>query len=114
MANPIIDRARLHFSASELRHVEVPEWGDEGAPLVVYFSPLTLAEKQLIVNRSQAEGSVAAQAHVLVLKARHADGRPMFDLEDKRALLTQCDPMVVERVASAIVSNAGEKEAEKN
>jgi len=114
MANPIIDRARLHFSASEQRHVEVPEWGDEGAPLVVYFTPLTLSEKQLIVNRSQAEGSVAAQAHVLVMKARHADGKPMFDLEDKRALLTSVAPAVVERIAETILASATPEDAEKN
>jgi len=52
MANPIIDRARLHFKADELRRFEVPEWGESAEqPLVLFAKPITLADKQLLHNR---------------------------------------------------------------
>ena len=36
-----IDRAVAHFSAQEVRTIEVPEWGDEDGPLVIYVEPFT-------------------------------------------------------------------------
>ena len=30
----VIDRAKAHFSAKEVKVIEVPEWGDEGKSLM--------------------------------------------------------------------------------
>ena len=39
-----IERAVAHFSAQEFRAIEVPEWGDDDGPLVIYVEPFTLRE----------------------------------------------------------------------
>lgn len=115
MANPIIERARLHFKADEPRRIEVPEWGEgEGAPLVLLAAPVTLADKKLLHNRYKDGGLQEMYVHALILKATHVDGRPAFTLEDKRALMTACDPAVVERVAGVILRVADLEDAEKN
>ena len=41
ISEKIMDRIRSHFDAKETKVIEVPEWGEEGAPLYIYCSPLT-------------------------------------------------------------------------
>lgn len=115
MTNPIIDRARLHFRADELRRIEVPEWGETpDAPLVLMAAPVTLADKQLLHNRYKAGGLQEMYVHALVLKAKKPDGTAAFGLDDKRSLMTGVDPAVVERVAEAILAAASLEDAAKN
>lgn len=115
MSNPILDRARLHFRADELRRIEVPEWGETpDAPLVLMAAPVTLADKQLLHNRYKAGGLQEMYVHALVLKARKPDGSAAFDLGDKRALMTGADPVVVERIVEAILASPGLEDVAKN
>jgi hypothetical protein len=115
VANPIIERARLHFRADDVRRIEVPEWGDaDGAPMVLYAAPVTLAEKKTLHNRYKDGGLQEMYVHALILKAQTADGKPAFTLEDKRALMTAVSPAVVERIAEAILHSASVEDAEKN
>ena len=37
-----IDRAKAHFKSLQIKAIEVPEWGDENGPLIVYVEPFTL------------------------------------------------------------------------
>lgn len=115
MGNPIIDRARLHFKADEPRRIDVPEWGEgPGAPLVLLAKPITLADKKLLHNRYKDGGLQEMYVHALVLKATHADGKPAFDIADKRDLMHAADPDVVERIAQQILAVADPEDAAKN
>ncbi len=115
MGNPIIERARLHFRADELRAIAVPEWGEsDEAPLVLYFAPLTLADKRKLHNRYKDGGLQEMHVHAVIDKTRLADGKPAFTLEDKRQLMTAVDPEVVERIAEAVLASASSEDAEKN
>lgn len=119
MANPIIEAARLHFRADERRVIEVPEWGDNGAVLILYAPPVTLADKRKFYNRYKDGGLQEAYVHILIDKTQKQDGAPAFTLEDKRALLNQVSPEVVERIAEAVLAGSsvgpkGVEAAEKN
>lgn len=114
MANPIIDRARLHFRVDERRAIEVPEWGEAGTPLVLHAAPCTLADKRILHNRYKDGGLQEMYVHALIMKAQKEDGTPAFTLEDKRALMTAVAPAVVERIAEAILASASVEDAEKN
>jgi hypothetical protein len=114
MANPIIDRARMHFRGDEPRRIEVPEWGEAGAPLVLLATPVTLAEKKQLNNRYKDGGLWEMYVHALILKARTPDGKPAFDLADKRDLMTGAAPEVVERIAQQILHIVEAEDAAKN
>ena len=43
MSSPI-ERAKAHFKAQSVKTIEVPEWGEADKPLVIYVTPITLAE----------------------------------------------------------------------
>lgn len=110
----ILDRARLHFRADEKRRVEVPEWGAEGAPLVLWHTPVTLADKQRLHNRYKAGGLQEMYAYTLIQKAQREDGSRAFTEADKLDLMNQVDPRVVERIAAQILGAPDLEAVEKN
>ena len=95
----VIDRAVAHFSAQEIRTIEVPEWGDDDGPLVVYVEPFTLREQGRLAKASNGSGDATVLADVLIMKCMDADGNKMFGLDDKRAMQTKVDAAVLARVA---------------
>ena len=108
-----IDRAVAHFSAQEIRAIEVPERGDDDGPLVIYVEPFTLREQGRLHKASSGGGDATVLADVLIMKCMDADGAKMFDLGDKRALQTKVDAGVLARVASEIMA-VDQDELEKN
>lgn len=109
----VIDRARTHFKDQGTRRIEVPEWGDDAGPLIVYADPLTLAERRRLFQKNKGD-EVGLSVDLLIAKACGADGTKLFTLEDKHALLNSVDPAVVARVAAEIVTAPTPEAAEKN
>ena len=107
-----IDRAVAHFSAQEVRTIEVPEWGDDDGPLLIYVEPFTLREQGRLHKASNG-GDATVLADVLIMKCMDAEGNKMFDLGDKRALQTKVDAGVLARVATDIMA-VDPEELEKN
>lgn len=109
----LIDRMKAHFTDIGVRHVEVPEWGEDGKPLAIYFSPMTLAEKQKLMTIGERDGYVARLADALIMKAMDAEGKKLFTIEDKRTLRNQVDPDVLARVVRDMMASPGEDEMGK-
>lgn len=105
-----IDRAKAHFADFGVQSMEVPEWGDESGPLVIFWQPLTLAEKQKLHNLGEANGYVARLADCLVMKALDAQGKPIFTIDDKVTLRRAVDPDVIARVVTRMMASPGAKE----
>lgn len=110
----LIDRMKAHFTDIGVRHIEVPEWGEDGKPLLVYFRPMTLAEKQKLLSIGERDGLVARLADALVMKAMDAEGKKLFTVEDKHALRNQVDPDVLARVVRDMMSSPGVDEMGKD
>lgn len=108
----ILEKAKEHFAAHEISSINVPEWDSA----TIYWKPWTVAERQRVYGAVKASGRDAElSARVLIAKALDRDGKPMFGLDDLRALTTSVDATVVERIALAIIGVAPTvEEAEKN
>jgi hypothetical protein len=93
-------RARL--SSGEGRSfLDVPEWGEDGAPLRIYWKPIT----PLDVSKSKFRESPRGSAEMVALKAEDAGGNRLFpDLGDADVLYTQADAGVVGRIAVAMAA----------
>lgn len=100
--NPILDRAQEHFESLEGQSIEVPEWGEDGEPLVVYFDPMTLREKTKLYKMAKND-DMALLAYALIFKATTSDGEKMFTIEDKVRIMNKVDPAVVARIAKRII-----------
>lgn len=106
MANPIIDRAKAHFAALDRILVEVPEWGDESGPLVIHGSPWNMEQKGRLSRYYKESGWAEMVVRALIMKATDAQGKPLFTLDDRKHLLLDVDPAVLDRVGAALMAGA--------
>jgi hypothetical protein len=113
MTDKIMDRIRTHFDAKETKVIEVPEWGDESAPLYIYSSPLTLAQKNRLYKMSKEE-DLGLMVEALIMKAKDAEGNQLFTRADRPELMRSCDPDVLIRVATKIMESSDQELIEKN
>lgn len=107
----VLDRAKAHYGAAELREIDVPEWGDESGPLVLGYRRATLRE---LADASQAaDGNmVMTNAYIVAMKALGKDGKRLFNTADARELARTADPTVITRIAAAMAPGAGAVTAE--
>ena len=111
----LIDSAKSHFESLGVQHIEIDEWKDEaGNPSVVYWNPITLSEKNKLFKKSDNLNDVGILADVVVMKALDKDGKKMFTLEDKLALLHKVDSDVLSRLATAMIQAITPDEVKKN
>ena len=104
----VIDRAKSHFESLGVQHIEVPEWEDEhGHPTVIYWNPVTLAEKKKIFHSDITGGmvinDVAVLADIVIMKSLDKDGKKLFQPEDKLPIMHKVDSDVLARTATAIM-----------
>lgn len=108
-----IESALAFTKAIGTRSIEVPEWKDEnGQPVRIHWTPLTLSERERIFRGSDLK--LTSYADVLHLKALDAEGKKMFDLEDKVVLSTAVESGVVQRIALEILRAPSLEDLEKN
>ena len=110
----VIDIAKSHFENLGTQSIEVPEWKDEdGKPVVLYWNPITLSEKNKLLKKSDTLNDVSLLADVLLMKALDKDGNKVFKAEDKLALMHKTDPDVLTRVATIMVQAPSVDELKK-
>ena len=98
----IIDRAKEHMEDQGISKIEVPEWGEKDKPLIIFYRPLTVADKRKLAKFAIRSDPIVF-VETLILKALDSQGKNMFTIEDKRALRLEVDGEVVERIAKQIV-----------
>jgi len=109
----IIEKAKSHFKNQNVNVIEVPEWGEDGKPFLIYSTPFTLAEKDKIFKGAQ-ESSLKALVDCLILKAKDEKGDQIFTLEHKRDLLNSVDPNVIVRITNQMIATASVEDTIKN
>ena len=108
-----IDRAKSHFDNLDIKKIEVPEWGEEDTPLVIYSKPLTLQETTKLYRMAK-DDDMTMLAYVLIFKALDEDGNKLFSLQDKTTLLNKVDRNVLIRVANESMAEQPEAVVKKN
>jgi hypothetical protein len=112
MSSPI-ERAKAHFKAQSVKTIEVPEWGEADKPLLIYVTPLTLAEKRKLFNGAK-ENDLGVLVDCIIMKAKDGSGANVFTLEHKRDLLNGVDPDIVARIANEILTGPSQDDLLKN
>jgi len=97
----ILDRAKAHFEAQEIKRIEVPEWGEDGNPAIIMSEPFTLADRKSLIKFAQ-DDEMEFLVRLIIMKALDEDGKKIFDLSDKPTLMNKVDPSVILRIANAI------------
>ena len=106
------ERIAVHFEAERIRRIEVAEWGEGEAPLVITYYPLTLDDLAVV---SELDGSSFDKqaARIVVMKALDENGKRLFSMTDALMLRSRAAPDVVKRVAIAMLGRLTVEEAEK-
>ena len=108
----VIDRVKDHFESQGVKIINVAEWGQEGQPLVIYSTPMSLAEKRNLF-KSAKDNDLGIMVDVITLKSKDKEGNKVFKLDDKQTLMNKADPEVIARVAGEILNSVSLEDAEK-
>ncbi len=108
----VIDRVKDHFESQGVKIINVAEWGEEGQPLVIYSTPMSLAEKRNLF-KSAKDNDLGIMVDVITLKSKDKEGNKVFKLDDKQTLMNKADPEVIARVAGEILNSVSLEDAEK-
>ena len=75
----ILNRAKSHFESLGVQSLEVEEWPDDsGKATIIYWNPITLAEKKRLFERSSNINDVGLLADIVIMKALDKDGNKIF------------------------------------
>ena len=114
----IIDIAVAHYQklTSAPKKITVEEWrGDDGEPVVIYATPLTVKERIEIQKWAKDDLEIAVE--VIIKKAQDSNGKPVFTRANKHDLLRSVDGGVLAKIAREMIGEFSEDdraELEKN
>ncbi|MBW4709573.1 hypothetical protein KX928_17440 [Roseobacter sp. YSTF-M11] len=108
VATAALAAATAHYDRLRGQTIEVPEWGSEGAPLVIYYDPITAAQSQSIVKRAKGNDA-RATALAVILYSKDKAGKPIFtdDAPTLKAFENDVLPEVIARIGQAILGITG-------
>lgn len=115
----ILANAKRHLKEgkSDLQHLEVPEWGDDTGPAVIYYYPvMSCAEKSQVLTAHDKD-PIDALVMTLILRARNEQGEKLFRPVQRQELRRSMDSNVLARVVEHIEGETidiGEEEAAGN
>jgi len=101
----------------QARVIEVPEWGDDGAPLLLYVYPITAGDLNKIQKKHKNflnDMTIDGMVDLIILKAGDADSNRLFTLADKTYLMDEPLPLISSIAAEMFGDVEGVEEAEKN
>jgi hypothetical protein len=89
----VIDKAIQHFALQDSKTIHVPEWNT-----AFIVKPLNLDEQRRLWEKSKVN-EIEALVDLIVMKCETENGNKAFKLEDRKKLLTECDPVVISRLS---------------
>ena len=95
----VIDKAIQHFALQDSKTIHVPEWNT-----AFIVKPLNLDEQRRLWEKSKVN-EIEALVDLIVMKCETENGNKAFKLEDRKKLLTECDPVVISRLAKEITGD---------
>ena len=105
------DGIRSHFEETEIRVIEVPEWGLVGDK-AIYAKPFNMMEKSKLFKGANS-GDLNILIDVIIEKALDKDHNKMFNATHILSFKTKADTDVIARVSNQILGSDYE-DAKKN
>lgn len=106
----LITAAVAHFNTKVVRPLEIPEWDT-----TVYAKVVSMDEKSKWLVKS-SEDTTDYMIYAIIGAIVDADGNPLFDIGDKRALRHEVDPDIVARMSNHVLHTGAitDEDREKN
>ena len=112
----ILDNAKKHFDeiSGTLRKIEVPEWGDESGPAVIYAKPMNMVQKSEVIALVNADKMGESLFLKIFHMARNESGTRQFKRTDSDTFLKEVDPDVMSTIAMKLDSELNDEKIRKN
>ena len=102
---------RNKFGVSQLYKHVVEDNGE--AVLEVYWHPLTIAERESIQKKDDAEDANDFALNMMIQKALDADGKRLFQDGEKAVLKNAVEASVLQEIQLAMLSSGAESKVEE-
>jgi hypothetical protein len=99
------------------RTIEVPEWGEDNTPLILYASAVTAGDINKLQRKHKNflnDMTVDGMVDLIIMKAETKDGNKAFTLEDKPFLMSEKVSIIAELSAKMFGETVSVEEQEKN
>jgi len=96
-----IDRIRANINNEQQSKI-IEAWSGQDDDFIVYWTPITLAEKQKIQRHAKGDDQLTT-AYTFIFKATDKEGNKLFDIGDKRALMNDFGSSEIEKLAIDIL-----------
>ena len=102
----ITDRAEADFReklGGKPSSIDVPEWGENGTPLKVFWKPLiNFKSQEKIFQLVNAGKTSEAVCQTLITRSIDEEGNPLFQQNEMEKLMRFTDPTVIGRIVGAM------------
>jgi Asp-tRNA(Asn)/Glu-tRNA(Gln) amidotransferase B subunit len=102
----ILERAEADFReklSGKPNSIEVPEWGENGTPLKVYWKSLINFKSQEKIFALISSGKTSeAVCQTLITRALDEEGNHLFQQNELEKLMRFTDPNVISRIVEAM------------
>lgn len=103
MSHPLDAALRARYQQIARQRIEVPEWGPQGEPFVLYARPFVLDDRALYAQWME-EDARTADARLLMHLGRDEAGQPIGDAATMMLLQTRAESHVVRRVVGQLLA----------
>lgn len=93
---------------NEPRSRKIDAWSTDDDEFIIYWSPITLAEKQKVQKHARGDDQETS-VYTLIFKATDQDGNKLFDLGDKKPLMSEIGSKEIDDVVLEILGLADEE-----
>lgn len=103
--------------SKQRRVIEVPEWGTDDAPMLLYVGPVTAGDVDKLQRKHKNfmnEQTIGGMVDLIIQKAETVDGDRAFTLEDKAILMRVPLPVIARVVGNIFDDTVDIEDAEKN
>jgi len=104
MSKRAIDKATQHFSDTiigDLKSLEVPEWGDDEGPMVIYYYPkMNFAQQRKIGELLEKGDRAEALCQQLIYRALNENKKPIFAQGEMKEMMHNVDPDIVMNICN--------------
>ena len=101
----------------EKRTIEVPEWGEDNSPLILYASAITAGDINKLQRKHKNflnDMTVDGMVDLIIMKAETKDGEKAFTLVDKPFLMSEEVGIIASLSAKMFGETVSVEEQEKN
>jgi len=101
----------------EKRTIEIPEWGEDNVPLILYTTAITAGDINKLQRKHKNflnDMTVDVMIDLIIMKAETKDGNKAFTLEDKPFLMREEVNIIATLSAKMLGDVVSVEEQEKN